>query len=161
VQPRSDTPFVVETPTATATVLGTQFGVTARPDTTEVVLAAGSVRVDDVGDGPDDGVVLAPGERSWVASGAAPAAPEPVDLTGALEWTGLFVFRSLPLDTIADRLSRRYDVTITVDAALADEPVTGTFERDQPVEEVLGALTATLGATLETGDDGYRIVPAR
>ena len=159
VQPRSDASFVVETPTATATVLGTQFGVTTRPDTTEVVLASGSVRVDDADAATEEGVVLEPGQRSWVAAGQAPAAPEAVDLTGALEWTGLFVFRSLPLDTIADRLAQRYDVQIAVAEPLADEPVTGTFEREQPVEEVLGALAATLGAEVQTEGDGqYRLV---
>ena len=159
VQPRSDASFVVETPTATATVLGTQFGVTTRADTTEVVLATGSVRVDDADAATEEGVVLEPGQRSWVAAGQAPAAPEAVDLTGALEWTGLFVFRSLPLDTIADRLAQRYDVQITVAESLADEPVTGTFEREQPVEEVLGALAATLGAEVQTEGDGqYRLV---
>jgi ferric-dicitrate binding protein FerR (iron transport regulator) len=162
VQPRTDASFVVETPTATATVLGTQFGVTTRADTTEVVLASGSVRVDDTDDAADDGVVLEPGQRSWVAPGTAPATPEPVDLTGALEWTGLFIFRSLPLDTIADRLSHRYDAQITVAAALADEPVTATFEREQPVDEVLRALAATLGAEVQTDGDGqYRLVPTQ
>jgi ferric-dicitrate binding protein FerR (iron transport regulator) len=162
VQPRSDASFVVETPTATATVLGTQFGVSTRADTTEVVLASGSVRVDDVDDAASDGVVLEPGQRSWVAKGGAPASPEAVDLTGALEWTGLFIFRSTPLDTIADRLRRQYEVRITVAESLRDEPVTGTFEREQPVSEVLGALAATLGAEVQTKGDGrYRLVPAR
>lgn len=159
VQPRSDASFVVETPTATATVLGTQFGVTTTADTTEVVLASGSVRVDDTEEEGDDGVVLEPGQRSWVTTDG-PLAPESVDLTGALDWTGLFIFRSVPLDAIADRLARRYDAQIAVAPALAGEPVTGTFEREQPVEEILGALAATLGAEVQAQDDGqYRIVP--
>jgi len=162
VQPRSDASFVVETPTATATVLGTQFGVTTRADTTEVVLATGSVRVDAPDNAADGGVVLEPGQRSWVTAETAPASPESVDLTRALEWTGLFVVRSVPIEVIADRLGRRYNVQIAVDEALAGEPVTGTFEREQPVEEVLGALAATLGAEVQTGADGqYRLVPVR
>lgn len=162
VQPRDDAPFVVETPTATATVLGTQFGVATRADTTEVVLASGSVRVDDTDEEGNEGVVLEPGQRSWVAKGAAPVAPEPVDLTGALEWTGLFIFRSTPLDTIADRIGRRYDVQITVAEALKDQPVTGTFDRDQPVDEVLGALAATLGAEVGATEAGqYHLAPEK
>jgi ferric-dicitrate binding protein FerR (iron transport regulator) len=162
VQPRSDASFVVETPTATATVLGTQFGVTTRADTTEVVLATGSVRVDAPDNAADGGVVLEPGQRSWVTGGTAPASPESVDLTRALEWTGLFVVRSVPIEVVADRLGRRYNVQISVDETLAGEPVTGTFEREQPVKEVLGALAATLGADVQTDADGqYRLVPAR
>jgi ferric-dicitrate binding protein FerR (iron transport regulator) len=161
--PRQDegSSFVVETPTATAAVLGTQFGVTTTADTTEVVLATGSVRVGAAGASDASSVVLQPGEKSWVARGGAPAAPSPTDLTAALDWTGLFVFRSVPLSTIADRLERRYGVPITVADALADEPITGTFEREQPVQEVLGTLAATLGATVERDGDAYRLVPGR
>ena len=159
VQHREDASFVVETPTASATVLGTQFGVTTRADTTEVVLANGSVRVSDA-----EGlrtVVLEPGQHSRVAKSEAPTTPKPVDLTGTLDWTGLFVFRTMSLDTIVDRLNRHYDAQITVAESLAGEAVTGTFEREQPVEEVLGALAATLGAKVQdAGDDQYRLVPA-
>jgi ferric-dicitrate binding protein FerR (iron transport regulator) len=149
--------FVVETPTATATVLGTQFGVLADHDTTEVVLASGTVRVGR----PDgaDAVELNPGEKSWVTTQGAPAGPTPADLTTALDWTGLFIFRSTPLSAIADRMSRHYEANVTVTDALADEPVTGTFEREQPVREVLDALAATLGAEVEQADGQYRLVP--
>lgn len=162
VQPRSDgASFVVETPTATATVLGTQFGVTARSDTTEVVLAEGSVEVGTVGEESDDRVVLEPGQKSWVVGANAPSAPTPADLTDALDWTGLFVFRSVPVSTIADRLGRRYDVSVTVAEDLRDEPVTGTFEREQPVQQVLDALAATLGAEVQQEGDAYRLVSSQ
>jgi len=150
--------FVVETPTATATVVGTQFGVLADHDTTEVVLASGTVRVGRP-DGPaDDAVELNPGEKSWVTTQGAPAAPTPADLTTALDWTGLFIFRSTPLSAIVDRMSHHYEADVTVADALADEPVTGTFEREQPVREVLDALAATLGAEVEQVDGQYRLV---
>ena len=151
--------FVVNTPTATATVLGTQFGVTTAADTTEVVLAEGSVRVGAAASSGES-VVLQPGQKSWVATGEAPASPSSVDLTTALEWTGLFVFRSVSMETVAQRLSQRYDVPISVSKGLASEPVTGTFEREQPVQQVLRALAATLGASVQQDDDGhYQLVP--
>jgi ferric-dicitrate binding protein FerR (iron transport regulator) len=161
VQRQETRAFVVETPTATATVLGTQFGMTTVADTTEVVLASGSVRVGAATASSRDAVVLKPGEKSWVATGEGPASPSPVDLTAALEWTGLFVFRSVPMETIAQRLGQRYDVQISVAPTLADEPITGTFERKQPVQQVLNALAATLGADVQQGEEGqYRLVPA-
>jgi len=149
--------FVVETPTASATVLGTQFGVVADHDTTEVVLASGAVRVGRPDGTPDDAVELKPGQKSWVTAQEAPAPPTAADLTTALDWTGLFIFRSTPLSAIADRMSRHYDVEVTVVDALADEPVTGTFERAQPVEEVLNALAATLGTEVEQTEGTYRL----
>jgi ferric-dicitrate binding protein FerR (iron transport regulator) len=160
VQRRADgTSFVVETPTATATVLGTQFGVTTTVDTTEVVLASGAVRVASSTDADEEGVVLEPGQKSWVAKGTAPAPATPADLTSTLDWTGLFVFRSLPMRDIADRLEAHYDAPITVADALADEPVTGTFEREQPVRQVLDALASTLGASVQKQGDTYRVAP--
>lgn len=161
VQPRTDASFVVETPTATTSVLGTQFGVTTDPDTTNVVLATGSVRVAAKEASDKENVVLEPGQRSWVTRSAAPTAPTSVDLTDALDWTGLFVFRSTSLDTIVERLERQYDVQLAVTSSLAQETVTGTFDRDQPVEEVLGTLAATLGAEVQQqGDEQYRLAPA-
>ena len=155
---RSEASFVVHTPTARATVLGTQFGVTTTADTTEVLLASGSVQVGPVEETAGDSVVLEPGEASWVAAGGAPSAPAPTDLTTALDWTGLFVFRAVPMRTIAQRLSQHYDVQVTVAAPLADETVTGTFERDQPAPQVLDALAATLGAEVRQEEGTYRLV---
>ena len=160
VPPSRDAPFVVRTPTAQAEVLGTQFGVATGRDTTEVVLVEGAVRVgaedDDTGS-----VVLGPGERSLVRRGHAPSAPSSANLTTALAWSGLFVFRSAPLSTIAEQLRERYDVSIAVAPTLADEPVTGTFDRDQSVAQVLTTLARTLGAEVRTdGQDAYRLVPA-
>jgi ferric-dicitrate binding protein FerR (iron transport regulator) len=157
VAPREDASFVVKTPAAQAEVLGTQFGVTTGSDTTEVVLVEGSVRV-----GPDDGaeaVVLNPGERSIVRRGTPPSPPEPADLTEALGWSGLFVFRSMTTEAIAQRLSEHYEVSIAVAPPLAEEPVTGTFEREQPVSQVLETIARTLGAEVRTKSGTYRLEP--
>lgn len=151
--------FVVKTPTATASVLGTQFGVATQADTTEVVLASGRVRVESAEEKSAESIVLNPGQKSWVAKGKGPSTPTPADLTTALDWTGLFIFRSVPMETVVDRLSRRYDVSVTVAGALAQEPVTGTFEQNQPVQQVLEALAATLEAEVQRVEGGYRLAP--
>ncbi len=172
-------PFVVTTPTAQTTVLGTQFGLRLTTGATgasgsgapsdaaghgphtEVVLATGRVQVAR----PDGvaGVTLAPGEASAVAAGGAPTPPRPVDLAAALDWTGLFVFRATPAAAIAERLGAHYDVPVAVADVLARERVTGTFEQAQPLGDVLAALSATLGAEVEPRPDGegFRLVPAR
>jgi len=160
VQPDADgQSFVVETPTAAATVLGTQFGVVVDHDTTEVVLAQGALQVGRSDGTSEETVELKPGEKSWVTTQGTPAVPTAADLSTSLDWTGLFIFRTTPLAAIADRMSRHYDVEVTVADGLADEPVTGTFEREQPVQEVLKALAATLGAEVEQADGAYRLVP--
>jgi transmembrane sensor len=156
---RDDASFVVNTPAARAEALGTQFGVTTGGDTTEVVLVEGTVRVE--ADDPDEegGVVLEPGQRSLVRGGQAPSPPVRTDLTTALDWTGLFVFRSTPTRALAQRLSEHYDVSISVAPALADEPVTGDFDRGQPVSEILHTIARTLGAEVITEDGAYRLAP--
>jgi ferric-dicitrate binding protein FerR (iron transport regulator) len=160
VPPSREAPFVVRTPTAQAEVLGTQFGVATGRDTTEVVLVEGAVRVEAEDDDTKGSVVLGPGERSLVRRGHAPSAPSPANLTNALAWSGLFVFRSAPVSAIAEQLREHYDVSIAVAPTLADEPVTGTLDRDQSVAQVLTTLARTLGAEVRTdGQDAYRLVP--
>lgn len=149
VTPRAERTFVVETPTATAEVLGTQFGVDTAPNHTDITLAEGALRV-GAPDAPDTTRhELAPGQMTRVARDQAPTPPQDVNVNDALAWTGLFLFQQTPVERIAASLSTAYDVSITVEAELAPEPVTGTFERDQPVDDVLSALAATLGAEVE------------
>lgn len=156
----SGTPFVVTTPTATTTVLGTQFGVEADAERTDVVLAEGRVEVGPTGEDADGPVVLSPGQRSRVERGRTPTPPERVDVTEALAWTGLFVFRTTPMRTIVDRLHAQYGVEVAVDSSLRDEAVTGTFERSQPVKQVLTAIAITLGAEVQgNAADGFKVVP--
>lgn len=149
VTPRAERTFVVETPTARAEVLGTRFGVDTAPHHTDITLAEGAVRV-GAPDAPDtEQHELAPGQTTRVARGQGPTTPQPVNVNDALAWTGLFLFQQTPVEQIAASLSSAYDVSITADSTLAEEPVTGTFEREQPVEDVLNALAATLGAEVE------------
>ncbi len=153
--------FAVETPTATATVLGTQFGVLTGADTTAVVLAEGQVEV-GARDEPSASVTLEPGQRSRVQRGQVPASPTSVNLTTTLDWTGLLVFRSTPMGTLAEQLQRHYDGTISVASVLQDEPVSGTFEQEQSLEEVLGTLAKTLNAEVQSTAEGqYQLVPKR
>jgi len=160
VQDQDDAPFVVTTPTARTTVLGTQFGVEASDASTNVVLAEGRVEVGPADPNDTTSVVLAPGQKSRVDRSGGASAPESVNVTQALAWTGLFVFQATPTATIADALSSHYDVSVTVDAALGDEAVTGIFDRSQSVEEVLGAIATTLDAEVRgTPTDGFRLAP--
>jgi len=151
-------PFVVETPEAVVTVLGTRFGVRSADGQTEVVLVEGRVALNGRGR-TEAPVVLTPGQRSLVAAGQAPEPPEPVRVPEALRWTGLHVFDGMPLGEIARYLSDFYGVSIAVDASLAEEPIVGTFAQDQPLPEILQALAATLGARVEQLPDGYRLIP--
>lgn len=151
-------PFVVETPSALTTVLGTTFAVRAGVQETEVVLVSGAVALAARAE-PEAAVRLEPGQRARVRTGAPPSAPEPADVAEALAWTGTWYFRATPLGDIAERLAAHYGVEVRVPPALADERVTGAFEQRAPLEQTLQTLAAALGVSVE-GDaaSGYRFV---
>lgn len=152
--------FLVITPSARATVLGTSFGVQAGRETTEVVMATGKLALAPV-NAPERVVVLEEGQMSRVAANSVPTPPVEVDLSEALSWTGLFIFRATPLEKIADQLSRHYQIPITVSNSLADELITGTYSPELSVVDILSTISATLGAALDqTGDGGYLLKPA-
>lgn len=152
--------FLLETPTARLTVLGTRFGVTAEEDLTHVVLAFGRVSLASKAAARRP-VTLQPGQQSRVAQGALPATPVPVeDLSEALAWTGLFVFRSTPAADIARHLNMHYGQTVEVAPPLQDEEVTGTFDRSRPLRETLRTLAAALNARVEPLPGGFVLVPS-
>ncbi|MDX1739922.1 MAG: FecR domain-containing protein [Rhodothermales bacterium] len=152
--------FEVETPTATVTVLGTSFGVRSRGDRTDVVLASGSVSVSSR-TASDSVCMLAPGQTCYVVGDEPPSEPEDVDLSAALAWANLFVFRATPLPDIAIALSEHFGVHIAVDGSLASEEVTGTFERSRELPEILSVLARTLSARVVATPDGFQLVPDR
>lgn len=154
-------PFIVQTPTARTTVLGTRFGVETEPERTDVTLATGSLKVQRA-DASDDGVMLEPGQASSVDLDNAPTAPKEVDVTKTLGWTGLYLFSETPVDLIAQRLSEQHKVEITVAPSLQGEPVTGTFERTAPPKQILEVVATTLGAVVRgDADSGFQLVPVQ
>ena len=153
-------PFEVQTANADITVLGTVFGVDADAVQTEVVLVSGRVRLAPR-ERDDAAVELAPGQRSRVLAADAPSAPAPADLGAALAWAGFesdVSAQGEPLAAVAARLAERFEVAVTVDAALAAEPVSGTFPGADGAEAALSMLAQTLGAELSgDAEAGFRI----
>ncbi len=91
---------------------------------------------------------------SRVVAGAGPTAPTAVELSRALAWTGLFIFQSTPLGEIATVLGSHFAVTIEVDEAFRDERVTGTFDRNQPLREIVGTIAAAVDAAVQPDAEG-------
>jgi ferric-dicitrate binding protein FerR (iron transport regulator) len=155
---RADEPFVVETPTANVTVLGTTFGVTASSRETDVVLVSGAVEVASRGDGAP--VRLEPGQRTAVRAGQEPTPAAPADIDAALAWTGELFIRAEPLSAAALRLASAFGISVTVDTALATEAVTGSFDRSAGPEAALEALALAVDGRLVREDGAFRIIPA-
>ncbi len=153
-------PFSVETPNADVTVLGTVFAVrvadaeTARVRT-DVTLLSGRV---DVALRGGAAVRLAPGQQTHVAALAAPSAPAPADRGEALGWLPDVVVRDAPARDVVARLGDRFGVAMTVDPALADEPVSADFRMADGPEAAAQALALALGGHVETDGAMTRIV---
>ena len=151
--------FTVVTPTARATVLGTSFGVTARREAADFVLATGRLALAPR-QASEKVVVLEPGQKSRVARNALPSTPVAVNLTEALDWTGLFWFHATPVQAIAKQLSAHYEVAVTVASELRGEKVTGTFAQERPLREILSVVAATLGTEVHKDERGRYVIGA-
>lgn len=150
------TGLLIETPTATATVLGTSFGIEALDAETKVALVDGRLAVAGNVD-RRRAVTLEPGQLSRVPADGLPSAPESVNLAEYLEWTGMFIFRAEPISAVVESLTRHFNVRITVDEALEGERITGTFEQSDSLEAILDVVAAALDASIDRTDTGFRL----
>lgn len=152
--------FIVKTSNARITVLGTSFGVEALERLTEVVLAEGRLTLASE-EHPDAYVALQPGQMSRIAADGLPLEPVSVALPERLAWTGLFVFQSEPLYRIGQILTAHFDTALTIDAAIANERITGTFDHNQPLDEILSIIAEALGVDVVSADSGERMIRPR
>ncbi len=152
--------FLLVTPDAQATVLGTSFGMRTGYDGTEIILVEGSLRMSArrIRDGA---VILAPGQMSRMTSAGVPSQPVSVRVHERLAWTGLFVFHATSVRDILPMLSGRYGVGISADETLLDERVTGRFAQEESLEGTLDIVAMAIGAAVEAGSEGYRLTSLR
>ncbi len=162
VAPQED-PFDVTTDHAVTTVTGTSFGVETGLSGTQVTVVSGRVHVRPRNSGAASALVettLDAGQTARVAPGAVNAPRIAATGLDPLAWTGLFIFRDTPMDSVAQALEGAFNVDIDIHESLRQETLTGTFDRDQEVGDILVIVAAALGAELEThGDEPvYRLV---
>jgi len=148
----STRPFRVHTPTGTAEDLGTEFVVTAYPETsaTRVVVASGLVVLRSPDASADAGappvsLTLEAGDLGRIDSTGALILRRNVDVSAHVGWTkGELAFREAPLRDVIARLARWYDVDIQLaDTSLGTRTFTATFH-DEPVARVLRVLEIAL-----------------
>ncbi len=138
-------PFNVMAGNVNISVLGTKFNVAAYSDDSnvDVVLESGKVRLYDLGNKkfiemePDERVVYKKEEQKIVSKSK-------VNSKKYSSWKeGKLVFRNDPIEEVAKRLARWYNVDIAVSqSANADFRLRATFE-DEDIEEVLRLLKLT------------------
>lgn len=141
-------PFTIDTPQGKTTVLGTSFGMqTLGSGNTLVTLVSGRVGISLAGQNLSEGHILTPGMQGIMSS--SEISVQSVNLTDALSWSELIVFRDTPMKEVVDVLSKRFGVKINLPVTLNKTPLTGTFEQDRGVQEILEIVAAALGAKVE------------
>ncbi len=145
VNANDEKPFNVNTGEASITVLGTRFNVAAyeNEDFLEVVLEEGKLIFND-----DDMKIsynMAPNEKVLYNKSMQVLKLELVNPLKYTSWTeGMLVLRNDPLDVIARKLERWYNVDVVIeDSIKTDIKLRATFF-DESLEEVLYLLKRSL-----------------
>ena len=155
-------PFVIVAGSTVTRVLGTEFGVRAYPSdsTVQVAVADGRVAFRASGTREADAVVLRPGELGRLEVGSDQITRQAVNLDAYLGWQqGRLAFDDTPLSQVAAQLERWYGIPVRIgDASLRSRRVTASF-RDQPVDEVIAVVAATLGLEYVRVGQVYTFLP--
>jgi transmembrane sensor len=153
VQKDKKKPFIVKTPTADITVLGTHFNVSSYSDDDffAATLLEGSVRLSASNQGIAN-VVLKPGQKGSLVKGEnSPIAVNEVDAYQEIAWKdGKFFFEKEKLGTITTKLGRWYNVDFRFeDQSVANYIFTGVAKKEQPIEYLLDIISKTSNMKFE------------
>ena len=155
-------PFTVRSGGALTRVLGTRFDVRAyRGEPVRVAVESGRVRLRSAAAGSDTGVVLVHGDLGLAAPGSPAARQSGVDPARYTGWReGRLEFDRAELAEVARELERWYGVQVRVaDPTLARRHLTLALPR-APLDEVLGAITLSLGARWSRTGNTVLIIPS-
>lgn len=143
-------PFVVQTQTGEATVLGTRFDLDARGDDLRLLVVDGRVALSSGG----DQVELGGGQMSKRSAETGLGVQTVDDVFERLDWMGYsFLFQSTPLPDVLEQIERVYGVELIIeDISLEDRTFTASFV-DRPFEDVMNVIceVLSLDCTIEAG----------
>jgi ferric-dicitrate binding protein FerR (iron transport regulator) len=167
-------PFAVHTSRGVAEDLGTEFVVTAYPETPEmqVVVASGQVLLRHVASpGPDSAIAraqtappltLGPGELGIIDSSGALSRSHVGDTSPYFDWTkGELVFRGVPLREALPAIGRWYDMEIVLgDSSLASRRLVASFG-PHSAHDVVRLMALAVNARYEEHGDTVVLLPRR
>lgn len=147
----AQSPFTIRTPEATVTVLGTAFNVDAHSGgPVAVVVAEGLVRLESHS---GNAVELRRGERGRILPATARIVTDRFSIDDAAAWReGRLVFRGTPLQEVARRIERQYDVHVRVHPAVDQRRLDASFH-DHSVHEIADLVAAALDVEVTVADD--------
>ena len=141
-------PFIVRAGGTVAEVLGTDFNMRGYPadSIVRVVVGEGRVAFRATAVADREAAVLSRGDLGELGPGSRKVSVRRVDPDRYIAWrNGKLAFDDAPLSQVAVELERWYDVPIQIaDPSLRSRRLTASF-RDQPVDEVVAVIAASLG----------------
>jgi ferric-dicitrate binding protein FerR (iron transport regulator) len=142
-------PFTVRTMWGIARDVGTAFDIRAfgEDSAMRVTVAQGRVAIAPPGRRIGTAPVLGAATAAVVDRSGRIVVQTNADVASSIAWLqGGLVFDKAPLPHVVSALERAFDIEITVaDSALDREALTATFG-DEPVDDVLDAVTRSIGA---------------
>ncbi len=151
VKHMSANPFVIYTGNIKTTVLGTAFNIKANPGEQVVVsVSRGKVSVSDTKQHVL--ATLLPNQQLVYNAENKKVSQEKVEALSAVTWAKSDMqFEDMPFKQLAERLGRRYDVSVNFkNKNLEKCLITGRFNGTETLNQVLQALTETMGASFAT-----------
>jgi transmembrane sensor len=147
--------FIVHTDDISVEVLGTQFNINHRRNTSSVVLKTGSVKVKSNDQEAD--ILLQPGERTEYLQVSQSFAREIVNPEVYTAWrNNQYVFDDTPIEEIAEMLEQNHGLEVTVVASAKERTFTANVPSND-VEMLLNLLNETLGLKITRQGNGVRI----
>lgn len=132
-------PFIVSTPSAMVTVLGTHFNINAysNEQVSRTTLLEGRVQVGAFG----ETVMLKPGQQAGIPQQPGEIQITQADINQVMAWkNGYFAFEHTDLKTLMRQIARWYDVEILYEQEPGDARFVGEVSRNTNLSEVLKIL---------------------
>ncbi len=153
VKHMSANPFVIYTGNIKTTVLGTAFNIKANPGEQVVVsVSRGKVSVSDAKQRVL--ATLLPNQQLVYNADNKKVSQEKIEALSAVTWAKSDMqFEDMPFKQLAERLSRRYDVSVSFkNKDLEKCLITGLFDGTETLAQVFQSLSKTAGATYTIKD---------
>lgn len=152
--------FLVLTANADIKVTGTKFDVKAREGKTRVVVEEGTVLLNAKSIGnSSSSIAIHANQMSECYQNMNPTLPAFVNAKYINGWVNnSLVFEKNTLKEITNELQRQYNINIKIEnSSLQNRPVTGQFTNNQPIEDVLNAITLSLNAKYKKENNTFII----
>lgn len=128
-KPATQAKFVVRTPGLNVEVLGTQFNVNTKEETTQVVLDEGQVKLLTVNEDSTRTITMIPGEVANYSKLTHKINKQRIDTQPYSTWKdGYLTYQAATLSEVLDDVHATYGYTIVIqDSLLLDETITGAL----------------------------------